>query len=312
MATKFLNKLSLLTTASDPANGAEGDIYYNTNSQVIRYYDGSSWVNINAGNTTYAPLESPTFTGTVTVPTLSLTTSDTSSTASHYMVEVGSDGVVRPKTLANVQSEIVTTSAVNSAAATSLGTVTSGVWEGTSIATTYTDAKVTSVNGSIGAVTGIATDSTVVHLAGTETVTGDKTFSGATSFTGHVSLSDTNEFRIGSSDDTKIWYDGASNKLNIELESTADSISITDNGSEVVSISRSGAIDATDYTKNGSPLSAGVSYQTAEPSSPNVGDLWVDSDGFISQLNQNDFVLKSEAVTYALNPLPHPFLLSGM
>lgn len=61
-----------------------------------------------------APLASPTFTGTVTIPTLGLTTADTATTSSHYMVEVGSDGVVRPKTLANVQTEIVTNTIVQS------------------------------------------------------------------------------------------------------------------------------------------------------------------------------------------------------
>lgn len=39
-------------------------------------------------------------------------TSDTSTAATHYFVETGSDGYVRPKTLANVQAEIVTSAAV--------------------------------------------------------------------------------------------------------------------------------------------------------------------------------------------------------
>ena len=38
-----------------------------------------------------------------------------------------------------------------------LGTITSGTWNGSSISTTYTDAKVTSVNGQTGAATGFAT-----------------------------------------------------------------------------------------------------------------------------------------------------------
>lgn len=38
-----------------------------------------------------------------------------------------------------------------------LGTVGTGVWQGSSISTTYTDAKVVSVNGSTGAITGLAT-----------------------------------------------------------------------------------------------------------------------------------------------------------
>jgi hypothetical protein len=55
-------------------------------------------------------------------------TGDTATAATHYFVETGSDGFVRPKTLANARTEIVTTAAVNSAAATTVGTITSGVW----------------------------------------------------------------------------------------------------------------------------------------------------------------------------------------
>ena len=46
-------------------------------------------------------------------------------------------------------------SGVTASSLTSLGTIGTGVWNGTSISTTYTDAKVTSVNGSTGAVTGL-------------------------------------------------------------------------------------------------------------------------------------------------------------
>lgn len=66
----------------------------------------------------FAPLAGPTFTGTVTAATLDLTTGATSAAASHYFVETGSDGVVRPKTLANVKDEIVTTAAVDAAVPT--------------------------------------------------------------------------------------------------------------------------------------------------------------------------------------------------
>ena len=55
---------------------------------------------------------------------------DTVTAATHYFVEIGTDGFVRPKTLANVRTEIVTTAAVNSAALTTTGTVTSGTWSG--------------------------------------------------------------------------------------------------------------------------------------------------------------------------------------
>ena len=69
-------------------------------------------------------------------------TADTITVATHYFVETGSDGVIRPKTLANVRTEIVTTAAVNAAAATTVGTITSGTWQGSVISATYIDTAI--------------------------------------------------------------------------------------------------------------------------------------------------------------------------
>lgn len=88
-----------------------------------------------AGSLTNITLGSSAGTNTITLNgTVSLGyTGDTATTATHYFVETGTDGYIRPKTLANVRTEIVTTSAVNSAAATTVGTITSGTWNGTAI-----------------------------------------------------------------------------------------------------------------------------------------------------------------------------------
>ena len=83
---------------------------------------------------------------------ISLTnTADTITAATHYFVETGSDGVIRPKTLANVRTEVVTTAAVNSAAATTVGTVTSGTWAATDVELAHggTNASLTAVNGGV-------------------------------------------------------------------------------------------------------------------------------------------------------------------
>jgi hypothetical protein len=157
---------------------------------------GQGYLKSATASLTYAPLASPTFTGTVTADTLDLTTAATTTNATSYWVETGSDGVVRPKTIANVRTEIVTTSAVNSAAATTVGIITSGTWQGSEISTTYTAAKVTSVNGSTGAVTGLAVTSgklsqfaatTSSELAGVisdETGTGALVFANSPVFAG--------------------------------------------------------------------------------------------------------------------------------
>ena len=83
--------------------------------------------------------------------TISTATADTATAASHYFVETASDNVIRPKTLANTQAEIVTTATVNAAAATTVGTVTTGTWNATDIGLSYggTGATLTAVNGGI-------------------------------------------------------------------------------------------------------------------------------------------------------------------
>ena len=71
---------------------------------------------------------------------------------------------------------------------TSVGTITTGVWNGTEIATTYTAAKVTSVNGQTGAATGFSTTAnSLAQFASTTsaqlaTLISDETGSGALVF----------------------------------------------------------------------------------------------------------------------------------
>lgn len=157
-------------TVSDtaPVGPSVGDLWYESDTgQLYIYYD-SFWVETvgsggaandlsayltiasasatyltqTSASTIYAPLASPTFTGTVTAATLDLTTAATATAATSYWVETGSDGILRPKTLANAQAEIVTTTSVNSASATVLGTVTNGTWQGSVISATYIDSAI--------------------------------------------------------------------------------------------------------------------------------------------------------------------------
>ena len=92
-----------------------------------------------AGSTTNVLIGS-TGGGTTTInsPALNVATIPETTTAStHYFVEIASDGLIRPKTIANVRTEIVTTAAVNAAAATTVGTITSGTWNGSVISSTF-------------------------------------------------------------------------------------------------------------------------------------------------------------------------------
>ena len=105
MAKRFLTPIqSTVSTGTAPLVVASTTAVANLNSDLLDGQHGSF----------YAPIASPTFTGTVAIPTLSLTTADTATAASHYIIETGSDGVIRPKTLANVQTEVVSNTAMQS------------------------------------------------------------------------------------------------------------------------------------------------------------------------------------------------------
>ena len=46
MSKKILTPLNLLTMASDPSSGTEGDTYFNTTDKSIRIHNGNVWVTI--------------------------------------------------------------------------------------------------------------------------------------------------------------------------------------------------------------------------------------------------------------------------
>jgi hypothetical protein len=85
-------------------------------------------------------------------------------------------------------------SGVTASSLTSVGTIATGVWNGSEISTTYTAAKVTSVNGSTGAVSGLATTAGTLAQFGATTssqllgVISDETGSGALVFANSPTL----------------------------------------------------------------------------------------------------------------------------
>ena len=46
MAKRFLNSLRLVNLSSDPVSASAGDIYYNSSSNAIKLYNGSSWTEV--------------------------------------------------------------------------------------------------------------------------------------------------------------------------------------------------------------------------------------------------------------------------
>lgn len=60
MSRTFLVPVRISPLASNPASGTEGDIYYNTADDTLRYYTGSVWVSIlttTAAASAYQPLD---------------------------------------------------------------------------------------------------------------------------------------------------------------------------------------------------------------------------------------------------------------
>lgn len=49
MAKKFLSPLNLVNLTTDPVSAAEGDVYWNSNSNSLRIYSDGSWSNVGAG-----------------------------------------------------------------------------------------------------------------------------------------------------------------------------------------------------------------------------------------------------------------------
>jgi hypothetical protein len=134
--TAFANSSTLTLgytgTAASTTNISTGAVASATTKTVNLGTGGAagSTTNINIGSSVA---------GTTTISSPNITISglaDTATTATHYYVET-TGGNILPKTLANTRTEIVTTAAVNAAAATTVGTVTSGTWNATAITDTY-------------------------------------------------------------------------------------------------------------------------------------------------------------------------------
>jgi len=70
----------------------------------------------------------------------------------------------------------------------------------------------------------------------------DLTVNGTLNVRAAIDLADSDILRFGSSDDVQLFYNGTTNDLNIELESAANQIAITDNGTYNVVIKKDGSV----------------------------------------------------------------------
>lgn len=55
MSRKMKVSLNLLTKSSDPANGSEGDVYFNTTSKNLKIHNGTAWVELTPPSTDPTP-----------------------------------------------------------------------------------------------------------------------------------------------------------------------------------------------------------------------------------------------------------------
>jgi hypothetical protein len=115
--------------------------------------------------------------------TITTSVAETNTTASHYYVEIASDGAIRPKTLENVRAEIVTTDAVNIVAATTVGTITSGTWNGDVISETYGGTGLSSLGSGVATFLGTPSSNNLRSAISDETGSGVLVFATSPTFT---------------------------------------------------------------------------------------------------------------------------------
>lgn len=102
--------------------GTSGEYNHLTNAQVTLVNGSEQTTNKSdsytvSSSTTYASTKAVVDGLATKINSSSFTTTPTSSAFTHYFGETASDGIIRPKTLANVRTEIVTTAAVDAAKA---------------------------------------------------------------------------------------------------------------------------------------------------------------------------------------------------
>lgn len=65
MSVQRLVPLHAVALASDPTTGRIGDLYYNTESQELRFYDGTNWNAVGSGAITGLLDHIHTYDGTI-------------------------------------------------------------------------------------------------------------------------------------------------------------------------------------------------------------------------------------------------------
>ena len=146
-------------------------------------------------------------------------------------------------------------SGVVNSSLTSVGTIGTGTWQGTSISTTYTDAKVTAVADAVGAVSN-------VQLAAGITSSGVLTTANVAEVT--------NLYYSQARFDTAL---GNKTTANVAEGSNLYFTNVRSQAALTVTAGKASYVGGTLTV-----TAANVNVSTTAPSSPNIGDVWIDDD----------------------------------
>ena len=142
--------------------------------------------------------------------------------------------------------------------------------------TTPAPGGVTSFNSATGAITGVNSISGTAPIVSTGTTTPVISIDAATtSAAGSMSSAD---------------------KTKLDAVVTGSGVTAGGTANQVLK-----KIDSDDYNTTWGTI-AGAVYQTTAPVSPEVGDVWVDSDASAGVINQNDYILKTDLDSLIINP----------
>lgn len=305
MATRLLSTQRVVNLPSDPATGTAGELYYNTASNVFKYYNGTSWAEIVGGSEGASLTVSETAPSPASEGDLWLNSSTLKLLVYYdsFWVEIGGGGGSSglPDQTGN-SGKYLTTNGSDASWATVSPTITlAGDLTGNATLTNLGNATLTAtiaansvelgtdtVGQYIAAVSGTANQINVSG-SGTESITltlstpqnihtgATPTFAGAT-FTGTVVL----PAATASIAPLRIPHGIAPTApTNGDIWTTTAGIFARINGSTV------GPLGA------GGGGGAAVAYQNDAPTSPSIGDVWVDSDESVIYLSTNDFATKS-------------------
>jgi hypothetical protein len=59
MAKKFLTPIGLVSLPSDPATGSEGQLYFNTTTDVVKIYSNGAWSELSGQDATIVAANQP-------------------------------------------------------------------------------------------------------------------------------------------------------------------------------------------------------------------------------------------------------------